>query len=106
MVTRARSGPLPQAGTAATHHLGPHAGFGGGRHLALRPCARGGGFVLNHSALATGSEKKPYQHGVFHRSANEKGAGLYINTNKTADSSKAENEKCYVIPWSHDEVLY
>jgi len=66
----------------------------------------GGDFVLNHSALATGSVKRPHQRGVFHRSANEQGAGLYINTNKTADSNKAEHEKGYVIPWSHDEVLY
>ncbi len=66
----------------------------------------GGGFVLNHSPLASGSEKRPYQRGVFHRNANEKEAGLYINTNKTADINKAENEKGYVIPWAHDEVLY
>ncbi|OMG53168.1 hypothetical protein BJN45_13160 [Azonexus hydrophilus] len=66
----------------------------------------GGGFVHNHRPLATGSEKRPYQRGVFHRSANEKEAGLYINTNKTADINKAENEKGYVIPWANDEVLY
>lgn len=66
----------------------------------------GGGFVLNHGPLATGSEKKPYQRGVFHRSANEKEAGFYINTNKTADINKAENQKGYVIPWANDEVLY
>ncbi|MCD4484805.1 integrase family protein [Chromobacterium vaccinii] len=66
----------------------------------------GGGFVLNHGALATGSAKRPYQRGVFHRSANEKEAGFYINTNKTADINKAENEKGYVIPWANDEVLY
>ncbi len=68
------------------------------------PC--GGGFVLNHGKLATGNEKRPCQRGVFHRSANEKEAGVYINTNKTADISKAENEKGYVIPWANDEVLY
>ncbi|WP_255991687.1 gamma-mobile-trio integrase GmtZ [Chitinolyticbacter albus] len=66
----------------------------------------GGGFVLNHGPLATGGEKRPYQRGVFHRSANEKEAGFYINTNKTADINKAENEKGYVIPWANDEVLY
>ncbi len=66
----------------------------------------GGGFVLNHGKLATGSEKNPYQRGVFHRSANEKEAGFYINTNKTADINRAENEKGYVIPWANDEVLY
>jgi hypothetical protein len=66
----------------------------------------GGGFVLNHSPLATGSEKRPSQRGVFHHTANEKEAGIYINTNKTADINKAENEKGYVIPWANDEVLY
>ena len=66
----------------------------------------GGGFVLNHGPLATGSEKRPSQRGVFHRSANEKEAGIYINTNTTADANKAENDKGYVIPWANDEVLY
>ncbi|WP_374496816.1 integrase family protein [Vogesella indigofera] len=70
------------------------------------PGGGGGGFVLNHGALTTGSAQRPYQRGVFHHSANEQGAGLYINTNKTANSNKAENEKGYVIPWGNDEVLY
>ena len=66
----------------------------------------GGGFVRNHGPLAIGSETRPYQRGVFHRTANEQEAGLYINTNKTADTDKAENDKGYVIPWAHDEALY
>jgi hypothetical protein len=66
----------------------------------------GGGFVLNHGPLATGSEKRPSQRGVFHRTSKEKEAGFYINTNKTADINKAESEKGYVIPWANDEVLY
>jgi hypothetical protein len=66
----------------------------------------GGGFVPNHGPLATGGEERPYQRGVFHRSANEQEAGLYINTNKTGDINKAEKDKGYVIPWSHDEALY
>jgi hypothetical protein len=66
----------------------------------------GGGFVLNTGPLASGSEKRPCQSGVFHRSSQEKEAGLYINTNKTADINKAESEKGYVIPWAHDEALY
>ncbi|MCX7205649.1 MAG: integrase family protein [Proteobacteria bacterium] len=66
----------------------------------------GGAFVLNDGPLATGSEKRPSQRGVFHRSANEKEAGFYINTNKTSDINKAENDKGYVIPWSNDAVLY
>ena len=66
----------------------------------------GGGFVLNHGSLATGSEKRPSQRGVFHRTSHEKEAGFYINTNKTADVNKAEGDKGYVIPWANDEVLY
>lgn len=66
----------------------------------------GGRFIRNSGPLAIGSEKSPYQRGVFHRSANENEAGLYVNTNKTADINKAENEKGYVIPWSHHEALY
>ena len=66
----------------------------------------GGGFVRNHSLLSTGSEKRPSQRGVFHRTSTEKEAGFYINTNKTADINKAENDKGYVIPWANDEVLY
>lgn len=65
-----------------------------------------GGFVLNHNLLATGSEKRPSQRGVFHRTSTEKEAGFYINTNKTADINKAEKDKGYVIPWANDEVLY
>jgi len=66
----------------------------------------GGGFILNRGPLATGSEKRPYQRGVFHRSVNEKEAGLFINSNKTADINKSEKEKGYVIPWANNEVLY
>ncbi|MCB8747006.1 integrase family protein [Rhodoferax sp. U2-2l] len=67
---------------------------------------KGGSFELNDSPLATGSATRPYQRGVFHRSANEVGAGLFINTNKTADINKPENSKGYVVPWAHETVLY
>lgn len=65
-----------------------------------------GNFIVNKSPLATGSVKRPYQKGVFHRTLNQDGAVLYINTNKTADINKPENAKGYVIPWAHKEVLY
>lgn len=67
---------------------------------------QGGSFVLNDSPLATGSATRPYQRGVFHRSANETGAGLFVNTNKTADINQPESAKGYVIPWAHETVLY
>lgn len=66
----------------------------------------GGGFVLNQGPLSTGSAKRPYQRGVFHRSTNEREASLYVNTNKTADINKTEDKKGYVIPWAPDAVLY
>ncbi len=67
---------------------------------------QGGYFTPNRTRLATGSEKRPHQRGVFHRTRNEAGAGLYINTNKTADIDKGEDQKGYVIPWAHEEALY
>lgn len=68
--------------------------------------AEGGRFVRNDSPLATGSESRPFQRGVFHRSRGEVESGLYINTNKTADINKPGNGKGYVIPWAHESVLY
>jgi hypothetical protein len=62
-------------------------------------------FVRNQGPLATGDDRRPHQRGVFHRTQGENDAGIYINTNKTADIDKAENDKGYVIPWSHPEVL-
>lgn len=66
----------------------------------------GGHFVLNHGAHATGNAKRPYMRGVFHRTQGATDAGLFINTNKTADIDKAESGKGYVIPWAHATVLY
>lgn len=57
-----------------------------------------------------GSEKRPWQKGVFHRivtpDIGDIMTGLYINTNKTADKNKDEITRGYVIPWQHEEVLY
>lgn len=68
--------------------------------------AQGGRFELNDTPFATGSEARPSQRGVFHRQADAKGHGLFINTNKTADINKPEDKKGYVIPWTHIELLY
>lgn len=65
-----------------------------------------GRFLVNTGPCATGSAKRPYMRGVFHRAQGATDAGLFINTNKTADINKAENEKGYVIPWAHPDVLY
>lgn len=68
--------------------------------------AQGGRFELNDAPLAIGSEAHPCQRGVFHRQANAKGAGFFINTNKTADIDKPEDQKGYVIPWTNIPLLY
>ncbi|UUZ69444.1 integrase family protein [Polaromonas sp. P2-4] len=65
-----------------------------------------GKFVRNDSLLAIGSEKRPSQRGVFHRSSSEAGAGFFINTNKTADINKDESAKGYTIPWTYEPALY
>lgn len=67
---------------------------------------QGGGFELNDTAFAVGSETRPSQRGIFHREANGKGVGLFINTNKTADVNKPENQKGYVIPWTNVQLLF
>ena len=67
-----------------------------------------GRWDFNDGRLATGSEKRPYMRGVFHRSIDggKTMTGFFINTNKTADINKDEKEKGYVIPWQLDELLY
>jgi hypothetical protein len=70
----------------------------------------GGNWIQNTGPLARGTEKNPYRHGVFRRMMDDirqvTMTGLYINTNKTADSSKEEWDRGYSIPWEHPEVLY
>ncbi|MEZ7206765.1 VPA1269 family protein [Pseudoalteromonas sp. DY56-GL79] len=60
--------------------------------------------------FAEGSDKRPWQKGVFHRiitpDIGDVMTGMYINTNKTADRNKDEITRGYVIPWQHEEVLY
>lgn len=67
---------------------------------------QGGRFEFNDTSFSSGSKVRPSQRGVFHRPADANGAGLFINTNKTADINKPEDEKGYVIPWTHVELLY
>ncbi len=68
--------------------------------------AQGGRFKLNDAPLALGCEARPCQRGVFYREAGGLGVGFFINTNKTADINKQEDEKGYVIPWTNIELLY
>ncbi|PMG27769.1 integrase [Shewanella sp. 10N.286.52.C2] len=59
---------------------------------------------------ALGSEKRPFGKGIFRRIHDTMtglySTGLYINTNKTADQNKDEQERGYIIPWQNEEVLY
>lgn len=71
-----------------------------------RDAAGDGRFAENTGPHAMGSAKRPYMRGVFHRAQGATDAGLFINTNKTADINKAENDKGYVIPWANQPVLY
>jgi hypothetical protein len=66
----------------------------------------GGRFELNDTLFTSGSEARPCQRGVFYREANAKGSGFFINTNKTSDINKPEDDKGYVIPWTHIILLY
>jgi Putative integrase len=70
---------------------------------------QGGLWLNNPSKLARGTAKRPYQKGVFRRAPDpdtgEDKTALYINTNKTADTDKAEDAKGYVVPWAHPRAL-
>lgn len=69
-----------------------------------------GDWKLNDHRLAQGTIKNPVEKGVFRRLVNpadgEVLTGFFINTNKTADIYRVEQEKGYVMPWQHDAVLY
>lgn len=69
-----------------------------------------GTWKLNDHPLAQGTIKSPVEKGVFRRLVNPEDGkvltGFFINTNKTADIYRVEQEKGYVIPWQHDAVLY
>ena len=74
------------------------------------------GWRLNSARLAQGSERAPWQLGVFRRKAlpidgEAVSTMLYINTNKTADIAKTVSQKGYVLPWLsggplHQDVFY
>lgn len=73
-------------------------------------CYTGGNWSRNNGPLAQGTEKNPYQRGVFRRMKDlftqVEMTGLFINTNKTADRDKDEWDKGYQLPWQHEPVLY
>ncbi|WP_079218472.1 VPA1269 family protein [Herbaspirillum robiniae] len=57
----------------------------------------------NMNPLASGTKREPYANGIFRRSSGlidgDNQVLLHINTNKTADQSKAGAAKGYNVPW-------
>ena len=64
-------------------------------------CYTTNGWLINKGVLASGDERRPVRRGVFRRIEDrETGSmlvGLYINTNKTADTYKEGQDLGYVI---------
>ncbi|MDP2742377.1 MAG: VPA1269 family protein [Hydrogenophaga sp.] len=69
-----------------------------------------GGWSLNEGRLASGSEARPAQNGVFRRQTLPQGGAatmaIYVNTNKTADRYLSGPVKGYVLPWPVDGQLH
>lgn len=69
-----------------------------------------GQWAENDSALTKGNKHNPFEKGVL-RKFNDPTSkmvmtGFYINTNKTADISKEDDQKGYDIPWQYEEAQY
>lgn len=69
-----------------------------------------GKWLMNDSILSKGDKNNPFERGVL-RKFNDPTTkmvmtGFYINTNKTADINKEEDQKGYEIPWQYEEVQY
>lgn len=69
-----------------------------------------GYWVMNDSSLSKGDKNNPFEKGVLRKLKDpitkKDMTGFYINTNKTADINKAEDQKGYVIPWQYEEIQY
>ena len=69
-----------------------------------------GKWIKNDSPLSKGDENYPLEKGVLRKFINTESnidmTGFFINTNKTADINKDEDEKGYEVPWQYEEVQY
>lgn len=69
-----------------------------------------GSWAVNTGQLASGSEARPWQNGIFRRQTQLQGgtvaSALYINTNKTADRYLTGPVKGYVMPWPEGGLLH
>lgn len=69
-----------------------------------------GQWIENDSPLKKGNEHNPIRNGVLRKFTDPTSkmvmTGFYINTNKTADINKEENNKGYEIPWQYEEIQF
>lgn len=69
-----------------------------------------GYWVMNDSPISKGDKNTPFEKGVLRKLKDTitkmDMTGFYINTNKTADINKEEDQKGYVIPWQYEEAQY
>ncbi len=69
-----------------------------------------GHWVVNDSPLSKGDKVNPFENGVLRKfndpTSRIEMTGFFINTNKTADINKEEDQKGYEIPWQYEEAQY
>ncbi|MGE7834809.1 integrase family protein [Viridibacillus arvi] len=69
-----------------------------------------GHWTENAGSIKEGTETHPVKRGIFRKFKDPvtrlEMTGFYINTNKTADIDKEEQNKGYEVPWQFEEVLY
>lgn len=79
------------------------------KYMQLEP-DKIGEWVLNDCPLARGTPERPIENGVFRKFIDPVThiamTGFYINTNKTADIDKPEDQKGYNIPWQYEEMHF
>ena len=76
------------------------------QHTRTKP----GQWINNDSPLSKGDKNNPFEKGVLRKfkdpTSKIEMTGFFINTNKTADINKEEDQKGYEIPWQYEEVQY
>jgi hypothetical protein len=69
-----------------------------------------GKWIMNDSSLSKGNKNNLFKKGVLRKfndtTSKMEMTGFYINTNKTSDINKDEDQKGYEIPWQYEEVQY
>ncbi len=69
-----------------------------------------GFWIMNDSPLSKGDKDNPFEKGALRKfndpTSKMEMTGFFINTNKTADINKEEDQKGYEIPWQYEEAQY